>query len=179
MNDDKVLVQLFLKDKSEKAFGALYHAKTPHLYQMALRLTGNDVSVSEEIIQEMWVVAIRKLGSFEWKSTLKTWLTGILLNLARERWRHQTNNEMVTEDLKSGELESFEWNIYTRMDLEKCLASLPPGYRQVIVLHDIEGYRHKEIAEMLAINEGTSKSQLYHARRAMRAYLNELNGQEN
>lgn len=64
------------------------------------------------------------------------------------------------------------WSI-TSIDLDNGIAKLPPGYRQIIVLHDVEGYKHKEIAELLDITEGTSKSQLFYARKALREYLSE------
>ena len=67
---------------------------------------------------------------------------------------------------------------FTKYDLEKAINSLPPGYRQVIILHDIEGYKHREIAELLNIEEGTSKSQLHHARMAMRNFFNDETKEE-
>ena len=83
--DDKQLVLKFLKRRSEQSFSALYKAKTPRLYQMALRLTARDQHQAEELIQEMWVIAVKKLADFEWRSELKTWLTGIPINIYREK----------------------------------------------------------------------------------------------
>ena len=168
---DQKLVQDFLDTRSEGAFLSLYRSKTPHLYQMALRLT-QDKYQSEELVQEMWVIAIRKLADFEWRSELKTWLTGILINLFRSRRKEQEKMQALTEGVTGTEV-SFEMSLVTTSDLENGIAGLPPGYRQIIVLHDIEGYKHKEIARLLDITEGTSKSQLFHARKALRAYLSE------
>lgn len=171
MNDRK-LVNDFLESQSEQAFRSLYRSKTPHLYRLALRLT-QDTTRSEELIQETWLIAIRKLAQFEWRSELKTWLIGILINLSRKhRWETESLEQVDESQLVSST--TFEENTtLTALDLEQAISKLPPGYRQIIILHDIEGYKHKEIAELLDITEGTSKSQLYHARRSMRAYLSE------
>lgn len=170
--DDRTLVQDFLNNRSERAFMRLYRAKTPHLYRMALRLTQDEYQ-SEELVQEMWMVATRKLPTFQWKSELKTWLIGILINLYRSM-RREAEKKVIA---KAGQLSELEiapqsWN-ESNSDLEKAIALLPPGYRQAIVLHDIEGYKHREIAEILDISEGTSKSQLFYARKAIREYLND------
>ena len=167
--EDQKLVHAFLKSRSETAFRDLYRSKTPHLYQMALRLT-QDPTESEELVQEMWVVAIRKLSTFEWRSELKTWLTGILINLSRAK-RKKRESEIALELDKQDVVEEIEFA--TSIDLENAIAHLPSGYRQIIILHDIEGYKHKEIAELLDITEGTSKSQLFHARKNLRMYLSE------
>jgi RNA polymerase sigma factor (sigma-70 family) len=171
--DDRKLVNDFLHSRSEKAFRTLYRSKTPHLYRMALRLTQND-TLSEELIQETWMVAIRKLAEFEWRSELKTWLVGILINLSRKKRKETESLEALEEAelTQASPIVDESWSI-TSMDLEAGIAKLPPGYRQIIVLHDIEGYKHKEIAELLDITEGTSKSQLFYARKALREYLSE------
>ncbi|MEL7001303.1 MAG: RNA polymerase sigma factor [Bacteroidota bacterium] len=173
--DDKQLVSKFLKTRSEKAFSNLYRAKTPRLYQMALRLTANNQYKAEELVQEMWCIAVRKLESFEWRSELKTWLTGILINLSREDRKRKEKEHLLREELLEADLEQPSPANITTLDLEKALIALPAGYRQVIILHDIEGYKHKEIAEMMDISEGTSKSQLFHARKTLRNYLKEGN----
>lgn len=166
--EDHELVSDFLNSRSERAFRNLYQAKTPYLYQMALRLT-QDADTSQDLVQQMWVIAIRKLGEFEWRSGLKTWLTAILINLYRNQRREQ---ERLVELHHMTEQPSIHTNVSV-MDLEAAIALLPPGYRQVIILHDIEGYKHKEIADIMDISEGTSKSQLFRARNAIRQYLND------
>jgi len=166
--DDRQLVADFLKKRNESAFRQLYHRKTPQLYQLALRLT-QDPELSQELIQRMWVVAIRKLKGFEWRSELKTWLTAILVNLYRD---HQKSEKKRMAWEENNQTSSPDWTI-AGMDLEAAIAQLPSGYRQIIILHDVEGYKHREVAELLNITEGTSKSQLFHARRALRQYLND------
>ena len=172
---DKELVREFLNNRDESSFQALYRSKTPHLYQMALRLT-QDKFQSEELIQETWIIAIRKLPDFMWKSDLKTWLIGILINIYRS-WRRKAEGKSVTAtELSSIALEADRAGHDLEVkDIEQAIAQLPPGYRQTIILHDIEGYKHKEIAQILDISEGTSKSQLFHARKALREYLKKEN----
>lgn len=173
--DDRRLVNIFLKTRSERAFSNLYKAKTPRLYQMALRLTAHNQHEAEELVQEMWCIAIRKLADFEWRSELKTWLIGILINLSREQRKRNEKETGARDVFKETSNEPTIESDFSTYDLEKALMALPAGYRQVIILHDIEGYKHKEIADLLDINEGTSKSQLFHARKALRIYLKEGN----
>ena len=87
MQADKELVQRFLKTGSEAAFRDLYRSKTPGLYRLALYLSRQDQYIAEEAIQEMWLIAIRKLSVFQWRSTLQTWLAGILINVVRQSHR--------------------------------------------------------------------------------------------
>ena len=171
MQEDRQLVEDFLKFRSQQAFSRLYRAKTPHLYQMALRLTGQSSYEAEELIQQMWIVAIRRLEIFEWRSTLKTWLTGILINLNREVLNKLVSKKKAEEGLET--VQQVSHNTQSIYDLELALSTLAKGYRQVIILHDIEGYTHKEISAWLGISEGTSKSQLFQARKAMREALME------
>lgn len=169
MLSDQKLVQDFLATRSEQAFRRLYRDKTPHLYQMALRLTAFNDFEADELIQEMWITAIKKLEGFSWQSSFKTWLTGILINLNRDDLKRAAAKKKVTGTLPESKAQRS--NSASGYDLEGALTSIPDGYRKVIILHDIEGYQHKEIAALLHISEGTSKSQLFQARRAMRQHL--------
>jgi len=169
MSNDQKLVSDFLESRSERTFQSLYRDKTPHLYQMALRLTARNELLAQELIQTTWITAIRKLESFQWKSTLKTWLIGILINLNREEINREQKKKEVEEVVETS-LVSRSYSPI-RYDLEQGLTQLPLGYRRVIILHDIEGYQHKEIAALLQIEEGTSKSQLFQARKALRNWL--------
>lgn len=170
--EDQKLVRDFLRTRSESAFTDLYQSKTPHLYKMALRLTQDEYQ-SEELLQEMWIIAVKKLDKFEWRSELKTWLIGILINLARAK-RKEREKEVISDQQEMvAEVSSAELTFSNSYDLENGIATLPPGYRQIIILYDIEGYKHREIADLLDISEGTSKSQLFHARKMLREYLSE------
>ena len=92
-----------------------------------------------------------------------------MVNCCRERFRGPLFEEIAEEQLTAGGVD--RGNVERTIDLERALSSLPPGYRAVIVLHDVEGYTHREIAAALEIDEGTSKSQLSRARQALRARL--------
>ncbi len=110
--------------------------------------------------------AVRALSSFRAESALRTWLCGLLVNVRRERirtaWRTVT---LVDADSPAAASED------PPLDLERAIAALPAGARDVFVLHDVQGYKHREIAEMLEIATGTSKSQLTRARALLRASL--------
>lgn len=167
---DRRLVGKFLAQRDELSFRHLYHRHTPALYQLTLRLVGWNVHDAEDVVQEAWTKAIERLEAFRWESSLRTYLCGIAINCCRELYRRRSRqHEAVLPDdvaqatSKIGELE--------RIDLEQAIASLPIGYRQVLVLHDIEGYTHEEISRMMEIEVGTSKSQLSRARRSMREFL--------
>lgn len=170
---DEELVGSFKRAGDEAAFRELYRRHTPALYPLALRLVGGSEADAQDAVQDTWVRACRGLSDFAWRSSLRTWLTGILINRAREmaRAHGRLNEEELTEEsAPSAPSARAEGEI----DLEHAIARLPAGYRHVLVLHDVEGYTHEEICRLLEINVGTSKSQLHHARRAVRAAL--MNG---
>lgn len=168
--DDRVLADAVVRSGDERAFRGLYRRYTPLLYPFVLRVLGGNVADAEDVLQETWVRAVRQLGGFRWESSLRTWLTSIALNLSREtlRRRGRERTEELSETLALPTRVSRDGE---RVDLERAIARLPEGYRTVLVLHDIEGFTHEEISEQLAIAVGTSKSQLFDARRAMRALL--------
>lgn len=167
---DRRLVRNFLSRRDEHAFRVLYQRHAPVLYQLALRLVGWNTQEAEEIVQDTWLRAVEALAEFRWESGFRTWLSGILINRSRElyRARKKEQHRNIADELavEVAVTENFE-----HLDLEQAIAALPNGYRQVLVLHDIEGYTHEEIGRLLEIEAGTSKSQLSHARRAMRNSL--------
>ncbi|HSL70694.1 MAG TPA: RNA polymerase sigma factor [Longimicrobiales bacterium] len=143
-----------------------------------LRLLGGMDQDAEDVVQETWVRAVEGAARFEWKSSFPSWLTGIGINRAKELLRRRNQRPMF--DLTEQNLPRAPIApLGERIDLERALALLPHGYRTVLVLHDIEGYRHEEIAERLGIATGTSKSQLFHARRYLRALLEPVTGVRN
>lgn len=179
MYSEKELADQFLENGREEAFRALYRLKTPGLFRLAMHLCRQDQYLAEEAIQEMWIIGIRKLNGFQWRSSLQTWLTGILINVVRDHQKKgQKQQGNLEESLKSQDNVVLP-NVITAYDLKEAIAKLPDGYQQVIILHDIEGYTHKEIGELLNVNEGTSKSQLFYARKAVRAHLSESNIKHN
>ena len=170
--EEHQLISEFINTRSEAAFLALYRSRTPALYQTALRIT-QDAAWSEELIQETWITAIRGITSFRRESRLHTWLTGILINTYRNTRRKKEREAWLEEQPSAEYLLPYTVQPQESPDLEQAIAALPPGYRQIVVLHDIEGYTHKEIATLLDIAEGTSKSQLFHARKTLREHLND------
>jgi len=141
------------------------------LYGLALRWC-DSAEDAQDAIQNMWVRACSALLTFQWKSSLKTWLTGVLINCLRELSRQRQPESVELSDEHPGQSNVGP----EKLTLEKAIASLPLGYRQVLTLHDVEGYTHEEISLMLDVTVGTSKSQLHHARKAFRsAFLNGAN----
>ena len=165
--DDHVLVERFLRGRSEDAFRALYRAHTPALYALALRLTGGDRGEAEDLVQESWVRALTALRTFRGQSALRSWLCGVLVNVRRGRMRA----DWRIIDAPDAEPLADPASNDDAIDLERAVAALPDGARDVYVLHDVHGYTHREIAELLGIVEGTSKSQLNRARYLLRISL--------
>ncbi|HEY7684242.1 MAG TPA: RNA polymerase sigma factor [Gemmatimonadales bacterium] len=152
----------------EEAFRQLYRRHAPALFAFARRLVGGDHQAAEDVLQEAWIRAVERLNRFAWRSELRTWLSGILINCARESLRRLGR----LPPLDAADIaEPSPGPPVERLDLEQAIAALPAGYRIVLVLHDIEGYSHDDIAQILGVEPGTSKSQLARARRALRRSL--------
>jgi RNA polymerase sigma-70 factor (ECF subfamily) len=167
---DRELARLVVEEGDEAAFRALYRRHSPTVYGFVLRLVGGDVHEAEDILQETWLRAARALGKFRWESALSSWISGIALNRVREMARKKKRSLVEVDG--EWEMPVAAADAGKRIDLERALALLPPGFRTVLVLHDVEGYTHHEIGDRLGITDGTSKSQLHGARKAMRKLLN-------
>lgn len=153
------------------AFERLYRGHVGRVYGLVRRMISDDDA--EEVTQDVFVRAWQKLGTFRGESAFGTWLHRLAVNVIlgrREtlgiRRRRYLEGDTVLEMLPSRRAAPE-----TSMDVEAAIGQLPDGARQIFVLHDIEGYRHEEIAEMLGLATGTSKSQLHRARMALRARL--------
>jgi len=169
---DRDLATAVVRLGDEAAFRQLYRRHTPALYRLALRLGGGDEPWAEELVQRSWIRAVERLGTFGWRSALSTWLGGIAINCARELWREgRGRDEVLDEEQERIASRESQAGPEDRLDLERAIERLPDGYRLVFVLHDVEGYTHEEIGGLLGIEAGTSKSQLSHARRRLRASL--------
>ena len=149
----------------EPAFRSLYRRHTGVLLAILRRLVGADDS--EDAVQETWLRASRRVASFDERSSLRTWLVAIAINVARERWRERQR----AGNSRLGTPPPVRPTGHLSVDLERAIELLPPGYRAALVLHDVWGHSHREIAEMLSIEEASSRSQLTHARRAVREWL--------
>lgn len=165
---ERRLVDRYLQQRDEDAFRALYEVHAGFLWGFVLRLAGHDEHEAEDVFQETWMTAVRSLSGFRWDAALRSWLCGIALNVWRGRvrraWRETPGS---VEDHPSTPLRDPG----AAMDIERAVASLPDGYRSVLLLYGVYGYTHAEIAERLGIAEGTSKSQLARARQALRRAL--------
>jgi len=168
--EDRLLVARFVESRDEAAFRALYRRHASFLYRFLLRLSVGDGAAAEEGVQETWVRAAQGLACFGWRSSLKTWLAGIAIRWWRESRRTAARDAELPDEasLPAAPVIRRESD---RVDLERALAELPAGYRRAILLHDVEGYTHEEVAEMTGIDVGTSKSQLSRARNALRTRL--------
>ena len=159
---DVDLVRRFCAAGDEIAFRALHARHSPAVFALLRRLVGPE---AEDALQETWMRAARRMTGFRGKSALRTWLFAIALNTAREIWRDRGDAATaVPPELAAPAREPA-------LDLEQAVAALPPGYRAVLLLHDSWGYTHAEVAALLGVEEGTSKSQLAHARAAVRRRL--------
>jgi RNA polymerase sigma-70 factor, ECF subfamily len=166
--DERVLVEKFCRHGDESAFRTLYRRQTPLLYRVAYRMVAN-ADRAADIVQDTWLRAAQSLPSFRWQSNLATWLVGIVVNRSREETRRKTNEALAQDELpEPAARKSDPWQ---RLDLERAVAQLPEGYREILLLHDVEGYTHEEIAQAIEIEASTSRSQLARARAAMRASL--------
>ena len=174
---DDALLERLARTGDARAFDVLYRRHTGILYSTAWRLTG-DADVAADLVHDAWVRAVESAAAFERRSSFRTWITGILINRHREHER-ASRRESVDSDARQGVDDVVDHALASpldtsgidRIDLEAAIAALPPGFRQVLVLHDIEGFTHEEIAEALGLVPGTSKSQLARARRRVRDML--------
>lgn len=161
------------------AFEELYRLHAGRLYSVALRLVGNAAD-AEDLLQEIFLAAHRRLDTFRGESALGTWLYRLGTNLCLDYLRSRTGRSRQVTDALDDEAALMDTSsvtlaeqTVTRMDLERALARLPEGCRAAFVLHDIEGLEHREVAEVLGVAEGTSKSQVHKARLKLRALLAE------
>lgn len=154
------------------AFERLYRRHEARIYTLCRRMVGPELS--EDVMQDVFIRAWQKLDLFKGKSAFGTWLYRLAINVClarrekagkrRDRFLH---DEAAMERARAPRLLHGDH----RMDLDRAIETLPSRARQVFVLHDVEGYKHREIGEMLGIATGTSKSQLHEARMALREQL--------
>lgn len=156
------------------AFETVYRQHAPKIYALASRMSGSS-DTGEDLLQEIFLQAHRKLASFKGDAALGTWLYRLAVNHCLDFVRsRRAKMEKVTDTLDADTAVEPAARIETpiaRIDLERALEQLPEGCREAFVLHDIEGFDHREVAEMLGIAEGTSKSQVFKARMKLRAAL--------
>lgn len=157
----------------QTAFRDLYRQHAGRVYALCLRLTG-DARDAEERTQDVFVRLWDKVRSFRGESAFSSWLHRLAVNVVLNERRTTGRREqrvMTAEDPGALERNRGSTTEGLSIDLERAIAALPDGAREVFVLYDIEGYGHAEIAGMVGIAEGTSKAQLFRARRLLREKL--------
>jgi RNA polymerase sigma-70 factor (ECF subfamily) len=155
------------------AFEQLYRDNERKVFGLCYRLAA-EPTLAEELTQDVFVRAWQKLSSFQGRSAFSSWLYPLAVNVAlseRRTRRRRAGREMATDDPAAFERPDKPQAPDTGVDLERAVKHLPPGARAVFVLHDVEGYRHEEIASMTGMAEGTSKAQLHRARKLLRERL--------
>lgn len=161
------------------AFEEIYRTHAGKLFGVACRMVGNAAD-AEDLLQEIFLSAHRKLEGFRGDSALGTWLYRLATNHCLDYLRSRAARTSQVTDALDDDAGVFEAGRHglaeqtvTKMDLERAMARLPEGCRAAFVLHDVEGLEHQEVAEALGIAEGTSKSQVHKARMRLRAILSE------
>ena len=170
------------KQGDAEAFQALYDRHKRRVYSLCLRMTANTAE-AEDLAQEAFLQLYRKIGTFRGESAFSTWLHRLSVNVVLMHLRKKSLPAVSLEETTQGGGEddtpkrdfgaddvALAGSI-DRLQLQKAVDSLPPGYRTIFVLHDVEGYEHNEIAEIVGCSIGNSKSQLHKARMKLRDLL--------
>jgi RNA polymerase sigma-70 factor (ECF subfamily) len=168
------------KQGDAEAFEFLYHLHKRRVYSLCLRMTGNPAS-AEDLAQEAFLQLFRKIGTFRGESAFSTWLHRMSVNVVLMQLRKKSlpvvpidetleGDEDTPRKEPGGPDERLAGSI-DRLHLQRAVDELPPGYRTIFVLHDVEGFEHNEIAAMVGCSIGNSKSQLHKARLKLRDLL--------
>lgn len=159
------------------AFEIIYQRYHRRTYSLCLRMI-NSPTEAEDITQEVFIQLFRKIGSFRGDSAFSTWLHRLTVNQVLMHFRRRSvKNEKVSDSgdvpdqIVTGTANPNRMQVVDRLALDKAIEQLPPGYKKVFILHDVHGYEHEEIARMLGLSVGTSKSQLHKARLKLRGLL--------
>ena len=164
----------------EEAFAALFEAHKRRVYSLCLRMTGNTAE-AEDLTQEAFLQLYRKISTFRGESAFSTWLHRLAVNVVLMHLRKKGLQQISLDEVDTSQDEPVKRDYGSddrrltgsvdRIGLQHAIADLPPGYRAVFVLHDVEGYEHNEIAEIMKCSVGNSKSQLHKARMKLRERL--------
>jgi len=163
------------------AFGALFEAHRSRIYSVCLRMTSN-AAEAEDLTQDAFLQAFRKMAKFRGDSAFSTWLHRIAVNTVLMHFRKNSLSQISLDEPYSdsegskirreyGARDKGLAGCVDRVGLARAMKDLPPGYRTIFLLHEVEGYEHQEIAEMLSCSVGNSKSQLYKAKLRIRELL--------
>ena len=153
------------------AFERLYHRHAGRIFSLACRMVGSDEA--PELTQDVFVRTWQKLGTFRGDAAFGSWLYRLAINVmyAYQRKRANERKRTVAGEIPLSVASARRDSVEIRLDFEVAIERLPDGAREVFVLHDVEGYKHREIADLIGITSGTSKSQLHRARMLLREHL--------
>jgi len=164
----------------EAAFEALFSTHKRRVYSLCLRMTG-DTAEAEDLTQEAFLQLFRKISTFRGESAFTTWLHRLVVNVVLMHLRKKGLQQISLDEVDSSQEEPVKRDYgdddrrligsIDRLSLDRAIAALPHGYRTVFVLHDVEGYEHNEIAQIMNCSTGNSKSQLHKARLKLREHL--------
>jgi RNA polymerase sigma-70 factor (ECF subfamily) len=168
------------KQGDAEAFEVLYHLHKRRVYSLCLRMTAN-TAAAEDLTQEAFLQLFRKIATFRGESAFSTWLHRMAVNVVLMQLRKKGLSVVPLEETVEGEEETPKKELgavdavlagsIDRLQLQRAVDDLPPGYRTIFVLHDVEGYEHNEIAAKVGCSIGNSKSQLHKARMKLRELL--------
>ena len=178
---EKTQIQLAMQGDSE-CFECLYRKYSRRVFAICKRMI-NDESIAEDLVQETFLCAFRRLNTFRGDSLFSTWLHRIAVNAALMHIRRTKIDPCAKSvEIQPADEDDFQRDFFTvrdhrlmstadRIRLERAVGKLPPGYRIMFILHDIEGYEHSEIASLIGCSAGNTKSQLHKARKRLRQIL--------
>ena len=169
------------QEGDSNAFGTLFEAHRSRIYSVCLRMTSN-AAEAEDLTQDAFLQAFRKIAKFRGDSAFSTWLHRIAVNTVLMHFRKNSLTQISLDEPYSdsegskirreyGTRDKGLAGCVDRVALARAMKDLPPGYRTIFLLHEVEGYEHQEIAEMLSCSVGNSKSQLYKAKLRFRELL--------
>lgn len=171
-DSDRVDVAL-AAEGDPQAFERLYRRHAARVYSLARRMTSDQEA--EELTQDVFVRTWKKLHTFRGEAQFSSWLYRLAVNViyARQRTKSVRRGRLASDEraLDRAATRGRSGSLEIRIDFEAAIQHLPAGAKEIFVLHDVEGYKHREIADMLEISEGTSKSQLHRARMILRDHL--------
>lgn len=174
MTESQVIRQA--ADGDGRAIRTLYDRYAPRVYAVVRRIAGDD-DLAQDYAQEAWIRAVRALPTFRGDARFSTWLHRIAVNSALQALRKaETRRKREAPAPDDVPVVPARGDALLQRQLEKALQDLPEGMRRVLLLHDVEGYTHEEIGDVLGVTAGTSKSQLFKARSKMRDLLRSLDG---
>lgn len=177
MEDELLELIRICKLGNRRGHTRLYERFSPMLYAVALRYTNTQVDATD-VLQEAWVKIFRNLDSFREHNSFEGWMRRIVINTAithyRKNLKHVRHADIDEVYATPADLDAFKESDFTAEELMQAIAELPKGYGMVFQMYIIEGYKHKEIAEMLGIDLNTSKSQLSRARRYLQDVLQRM-----